>query len=125
MIVTVIHTETRKEYQIDARSNNENSIKCPVCSDERKGKGKKPMTFNAQKGVGNCHHCTAKFVEKGKNAHQMKPERKEYARPVWTNSTELSEAVVKWFKGRGISQQTLIDFKVTEGWSGCHRFKNQ
>jgi len=115
MIVTVIHTETRKEYQIDARSNNENSIKCPVCSDERKGKGKKPMTFNAQKGVGNCHHCTAKFVEKGKNAHQMKPERKEYTRPVWTNSTELSEALVKWFKGRGISQQTLIDFRITEG----------
>lgn len=115
MIVTVIDITTRKEYQIDARSNGENAIKCPVCAEDRKKKSVKSMTFNAQKGVGNCHHCTAKFVEKGNNRDQMPGPAKEYVRPVWTNSTELSEGLVKWFKGRGISQQTLIDFRITEG----------
>ncbi len=115
MIVTVIHTETKKEYQIEARSNGENSIKCPVCSDERHKTSAKPMTFNGTKGIANCHHCFAKFVEKGKNVDQMRPETKAYVKPKWSNHTELSEALVKWFKERGISQQTLITMKVTEG----------
>ena len=27
----------------------------------------------------------------------------------------MSDAVVEWFKGRGISKSTLVDLKVTEG----------
>ena len=38
----------------------------------------------------------------------------EYKRPEWTNRTDLSEVVVKWFEQRGISQQTLTSQKVTE-----------
>lgn len=115
MIVTVIDTKTRKEYQIEARSNGENSIKCPVCADDRKKKSVKSMTFNGTKGIGHCHHCDAKFVEKGKRGEQMRPEIKEYVKPKWSNHTQLSDALVMWFKTRGISQQTLIDLKVTEG----------
>lgn len=40
---------------------------------------------------------------------------KQYAKPKWVNNTNLSEKAVKWFSGRGISQGTLIDMKVTEG----------
>jgi len=115
MIVTVIDIKARKEYQIEARSNGENAIKCPVCADERKKKSVKSMTFNGQKGIGHCHHCDARFVEKGHNRDQMPSAPKEYVRPVWTNVTTLSENLVKWFKARGIGQQTLIDLKITEG----------
>lgn len=57
-----------------------------------------------------CHHCQMSFVIK-----QEKIQEKKYTRPVFNNNTSLSENAVKWFQGRGISQQTLIDFKITEG----------
>ncbi len=41
---------------------------------------------------------------------------KVYSLPVWKNKTSLSERLVQWFEGRGISQKTLLDLKVTEGF---------
>jgi len=116
MIVTIIDIATKREYQIEARSNGENAINCPVCSHERKKKNMKSLSFNGAKGTGHCHHCPAKFVEKGKGVERMVYEPKVYTKPpAWTNVTELSDKVVQWFNGRGINQQTLLDLKVTEG----------
>lgn len=112
MTELIIDIATRKEYSIDARKNGENIDHCPICSATRKNKKAKPFSYNAAKETGYCQNCEAKFVKK-----QDRPvvEKKIYDRPVWTNVTALSENLAKWFKGRGISQQTLIDNKITEG----------
>jgi twinkle protein len=42
-------------------------------------------------------------------------DEKIYSRPIWTNRTELSDKVVKWFESRGISQHTVNKLRITEG----------
>ncbi len=113
MEITIVDISTRKEYQITARSDGENLSLCPVCSDERSAKGKriKCLSYNGSKEVGHCNHCDAKFVKK---KEFIKPE-KVYNKPTWRPNTGLSEKVIKWFESRGIKEQTLLDFKITEG----------
>lgn len=115
--MTIVDTKTKKKYEAFIRIgyNGDQSIKCPVCSDNRKkgNANKKPLSFNAAKGTGMCHNCDAVFVEDNGIEYQPK---KEYSKPVWRNKTQLSERVVKWFETeRGINQNTLIEAKVSEG----------
>jgi twinkle protein len=48
--------------------------------------------------------------------------KKEFKRPEWKNKTGLSDKTVKFFEGRRIGQQTLIDLKITDGreWMPQH-----
>lgn len=116
MTVRIVNIENKIEYLIECRGGNENALKCPVCSETRRNKTAKPFSYNVSKGVGHCNNCEARFVEKGNDSQRMSEEPKEYKRPVWANVTELPDKVVKWFKEeRGISQQTLIDLKITAG----------
>jgi twinkle protein len=62
--------------------------------------------------LGYCSHCGEQFQL---HTYKKKKEIKEYFRPKWQNNTVLSDKVVKWFEGRGISQFTLRQMKVTEG----------
>jgi len=114
MVITVTHKQTKRNYTIEARSSGDNAIVCPVCAHDRKKKGVKSLSYNRTKQVGKCHHCEAVFYEK---TERYLPEmrEKQYERPVWRNVTQLSDNVVKWFASRGISQQALIEAKVTEG----------
>ena len=90
------------------RSSGEETIPCPKCSSDRKKKNLKVFSWNHDEKVGKCHHCDERFV----------PEpvyKKEYSRPVWQNKTELSDRVIKWFEGRGISQFAIRKLQITEG----------
>lgn len=107
---TIVDISTKREYIIDAPKGGENKQPCPVCSDSRDKKKAKVFSYNGTQGAGNCIHCGAKFVKK---KERVMEEKKEYKRPVWTNITDLPDKVVTWFKGRGISQSTLIENKVT------------
>ena len=82
---------------------------CPACSHNRKKSKDKCLSVNVEKGVARCHHCEEFSIREV-------IERKEYKSPPqqWQNFTSLSEPLVKWFKGRGISQNTLIECKITE-----------
>jgi twinkle protein len=82
---------------------------CPKCSADRKNKTDRCLSVDIQEGVYNCHNCGW--------AGSVKPKREEktYVRPVFNNRTELSDGLTKWFQGRGISQQTLLEMKITEG----------
>lgn len=40
---------------------------------------------------------------------------KVYVKPTWKNNTDLNEKVVKWFEGRGISQRTLKEMRISQG----------
>lgn len=86
--------------------------KCPKCSDDRKNKSDPCLSIDIDKGVWKCHHC------EWAGSIGIKPMKvsneKNYAKPIFNNRTDLSEGLVNWFFKRGISQQTLIDFKITE-----------
>lgn len=106
----VVDASTRKEYDIDASRQGENYQVCPKCSHERKKQKIKCFSFNTDKQTGHCSHCDMKVYTK----QEIAP-KKEYKIPVWQNVTEIPDKAVRWFKDRGISQQTLIDAKVSYG----------
>lgn len=98
--------------KIDFRGKTEGEVQtiCPNCSHTRKKKTDRCLSINLDKKVGKCFHC---------NDITFKPKKeiKEYSTPKqdWQNYTNLSDKLVKWIKEkRNISQQTLIDCKITE-----------
>lgn len=108
MYETVIDIKTQKVYEVKAQRNGENYQPCPACRDQRKAKNRnKPcLSYNSQKGIGNCHNCGATFVRK---TDDFKP----YVRPKWENKTNLPEKIVDWFATRQITQATLVKMRVT------------
>lgn len=97
-------------YDIDTKSNGENNMPCPECSQKRRKKNTKCFSYNAEKEVGYCSHCEARFVKH--NPY----EKKEYIKPIFKfeNYTKLSDNLVKWFNKRGISQNTLLSARISE-----------
>jgi twinkle protein len=88
---------------------------CPLCSHDRKAKNVKAKcaSYDWERGIGTCHNCNKPF-----QLHTFKRKgkaEKVYEKPKPFVDSILSEAVVNWFKGRGISRETLLDVKVTEG----------
>lgn len=92
------------------RGQSDSKILCPKCTPTRKNKSDRSLSVNIAKGVWHCHNCqwtgTVNTTTKIEKIYQV---------PQWQNTTQLSEAVVKWFADRGISQQTLITAKIGEG----------
>lgn len=83
---------------------------CPKCSETRKNKKDPCLSVDLSKGAFKCHNCGwAGYVS------EEQPEQMVFAKPIFNNKTSLSKGLVDWFFKRGISQQTLIDFKITEG----------
>jgi twinkle protein len=88
---------------------------CPMCSHDRKSKNVKAKcaSYDWDRGIGTCHNCNKPF-----QLHTFKRKGKAekiYEKPKPLAESILSEAVIGWFKGRGISEQTLLEVKVTEG----------
>lgn len=102
-----------KDIDLKGRTSGQFKVKCPACIDQRTNKRDTSLSVNIDKGVANCHYCEEKSV---RDFNKMEVTKKEYKYPVqeWQNYTNLSDKLVEWFKGRGISQKTLIDSKVTE-----------
>jgi twinkle protein len=100
------------ELELNPSKSGEQVCLCPACSHTRKKKRDKCFSANVDTGVGFCHHCGVKAIRDFKE--NAKPERYDLPPPDWSNYTNLSDKLVKWFKGRGISSQTLIECKVTE-----------
>ena len=103
----VVSLNTKTIYEIHLPVNGENNIPCPECNNDRKKKNKKSLRFNSVTKVGFCHHCQTRFME-----NKPMREQKTYKVPEYKNITDLSDKAVKYFAGRGISQQTLKDLKV-------------
>src|SRR3989304_1190137 len=97
---------TLSDYGISIK--NTGKTICPKCSNDRKNKSDKCLSVDVEHGIWNCHNCGWKGTLK------KQKEVKVYEKPIWVNNTNLSDKVVEWFKKRGISQQTLIDFKIAE-----------
>lgn len=112
-MIKVMDLESRKPYTLDLRKVSGDELStCPKCSHTRKGSNKslKCLSWNHDKTAGYCHHCKTTFVIQ----KDFEP-RKEYKRPEWQNNTKLSDKVVRWFEGRGITQFSLRRANITEG----------
>ena len=88
---------------------------CPLCSHNRQPKNQKAKCamYDWDRGLGTCMNCNEVF-----QLHTFKRssnKMKEYTKPEWKNNTDISNNVIKWFEGRGISQKTLVKMKITEG----------
>jgi len=97
---------TNEKYDIPVNGKRNIKTACPVCSGESSKKNAKDLSINNE--VGKCHRCEAVF-------HLPVEKKEEYTKPEWQNNTKLSDNVVKYFEGRGISQFTLRRMNVTEG----------
>ena len=110
MLVNGFEVEKFNQYDFP---ENAKAHTCPFCSEQRKKKRDKCVKINWDKGFFKCFHCG----EVGQlHVWKKKAEEKtDYVRPKWENNTNLSDKVVKWFEGRGISQFTLRRMKISEG----------
>lgn len=109
----VINLADKQEYVIDVHKSGENKTICPVCSHTRKKKTDKCFGFNMQKGAGRCNHCNVVLVEY--KDFEQKHVQIEYKRPKPKIHSQYSPDCLKWFTERKISENTLLQLKVTEG----------
>lgn len=80
---------------------------CPQCSHTRKNKTEPCLSVNKDMGLFNCHNCEFKGTAK-----EFAP-KKEYTQPL-ARLEKVSKKVIDWFDGRGISNNTLLRFGITE-----------
>ena len=105
-------------------------VHCPQCSAQRHDKRDKSLSVNLDTGMFNCHYCgfagcaAVPDEEEKKEWMQqqswyrpvsMKKQRPAYKVPRTTGTTEIGAKAKAWFKGRGISEKTLHEMKITEG----------
>ena len=96
-----------REYGIQVRHGSRGDVKvlCPKCSHTRKHRSDPCLSVNIEKGVWNCHNCDFKGAVR---------ETKEYIKPP-SELKKVGPKVEEWFLKRGISNQTLLRYRITEG----------
>lgn len=115
----IISKNDGNTYEIDPKKlQGEERMTCPACSHNRKNKKDKCFAWNNNTNVGFCHNCQDTFTEYRKPRIES-----EYKLPEWKNNTDLSDEAVKFFEGRGISQFTLRQNKVTTSTEWMPQFE--
>lgn len=97
------------------RITTEGKTKCPKCGPTSKHKNAKNLSVNAQTGTYCCHNTPCDF--KGNAGYDKKlafeREKKEFKKPI-PKLQKVSDRALKWFESRGISNNTLLQMKITE-----------
>ncbi len=88
------------------RGSGQTKTTCPNCSHTRKNKKDQCLSVDIDRGLYNCHNC-------GWGGNVKFKKKIDYVLPEKTN-INLNEKVVKWFNNRGISETTLIHWKIGE-----------
>lgn len=117
-----------EKYGIDAPRGTSGNKKvfCPQCHDQRRDKRDRSLSINLATGEFNCHYCGFSGCAAEKESwersdrpwHNYAPIRRQkpvYKKPQPRPTTPFSAKALAWFKGRGISEQTLLAMKITEG----------
>lgn len=93
---------------------------CPECSQNRRNKSEKCLEFYPDTDSAYCFHCNTTFFK-------YDPHRTEkvYAVPEWKNKTELTDKAARYFEGRMIPQQTLIDFRIYSDTEWMPQFQKE
>lgn len=90
------------------KTSGQSKTTCPNCSHTRKNKTDRCLSVNIDKGLANCWHCESVSIR-----DEVVQEFKLPAQ-TWKNHTELSDAMVKYFESRSISQSTVKTLGITE-----------
>lgn len=90
-------------------------VYCPQCHANRNDKGDKSLSINLETGVYNCHYCGFSGSVAETDLSTVRKQTKFYKRPVEREAKPLSEKLLTWFAGRGISKDTLTLARISEG----------
>lgn len=108
------------------RSGNVKTF-CPKCHLERRDKRDKSLSVNLDKGVWNCHYCSwaghleydeqekQKWMEQQYWYQRTKIRQTLYKKPKPRPHAPMSSKALAWFNSRGISEETVLELKITEG----------
>lgn len=98
----------RQDIKLQGKRHGTLKTTCPKCSDTRKNKKDPCLSVDIDEGIFNCHNCG----HKGKVFNKIP--KKEYIKPP-ARLEKLDKPTIDWFeKQRGISNNTLLRFKVTD-----------
>lgn len=122
-----------KKYGIDipyGRTSGNVKVHCPQCREQRHDKRDKSLSCDLSTGMFNCHYCgfrgcAAEPTDSDRKQWMerqpwytpapLRRQKPTYKKPTHTGSATLSAKALAWFKGRGISERTLTEMRVTEG----------
>lgn len=100
--------ELQKLGIVIKRQSGSIKTKCPKCSHERKNKSDDCLSVNIDEGLYNCHHC-------GWQGNVVFKQKQEYVIPMKVK-VDLTDRVIKWFAERGITEPTLLHWKIGESF---------
>ena len=111
-----------QELNIETNGKTSGQIKtyCPQCRDRRTNKHDRSLSVNLNTGDFHCHYCEWKGNVNFKSYKDREwvnypIVKKTYSKPVSKPDNTISDKAVEWFKSRGISKETLIKMKITDG----------
>lgn len=107
------------------RTRGQIKTTCPHCKNSRSHPEDKSLSVDLDNGVWLCHHCgwsgslNHKEAWEKMNYHDTDIRHKThkvYQKPKPRQTPPLEARALKWFKDvRGISEETLVKMKITEG----------
>lgn len=93
---------------------------CPRCHQNRKHKSDRSLSVDESKGIFNCHNPGCGF----KGTAVVREQRKAYNKPTG-RIQKVGDKILSFFNGRGISNDTITQFKVTESLEYMPQFDRE
>lgn len=90
---------------------------CPRCSETRKNKKDLCLSVDIDGGLYNCHNCDFK-------GRVFEKSKKEYIKPE-PRLEKVSDKTIQFFQSRGISNNTLLRFGITEAKEWMPQFNTE
>jgi len=106
------------KYGIDVSKVRGGKSTCPKCSQDRKNKSDLCLSVDIKNGLFNCHNCGFKG-----NAGLIQS-KKEYTKPL-PRLQKVSDKAISFFESRGITNNTLLRFGVTEAREWMPQFNTE
>lgn len=97
-----------EKHNIDISKVRNGKTFCPKCHEGRRKQSERELSVDLARGIFNCFHCEFKG-----SAYVNDIPKKEYVKPTG-RVQNVSDKAVEWFKFRGISNNTLTRFKISE-----------
>lgn len=126
------------QYLIQGARSKHIKVICPLCHDRRSDKRDRSLSIDVTTLAYKCHYCEAAGYLKSKMSECMTPAQKDFKPkkrsyiPIQKKDgavKQFSTGFLDYFKGRGISESTLKEAKVTmeaenfgKGRIGCIAF---
>lgn len=96
-----------EKYGIDISKVRSGKAFCPKCHHERRKQQDRELSVDLERGLFNCHHCSF-------SGSVVEYKRKREYTPPQPRLQKVSDKVLKFFESRGINNNTLLRFGITE-----------